>query len=143
MSPVRFWASAPKERFSRKPKIFMVICGSSSAVECLLAKEEVASSNLVFRSIWVLSRRLFEPKWRKRQTRQSQKLLEGNLCVGSSPTFGRRKMPSSAAVAQRTLDPLTQVRILARQPIYFSKPVSLLVPMEARRWESGRMFKSY
>ena|GEM_PF-2487856 len=28
-------------------------CGSSSAVECLLAKEEVASSNLVFRSIEV------------------------------------------------------------------------------------------
>jgi hypothetical protein len=26
------------------------LCGSSSVVECLLAKEEVASSNLVFRS---------------------------------------------------------------------------------------------
>ena len=31
--------------------------GSSSAVECLLAKEEVASSNLVFRSIRILWRR--------------------------------------------------------------------------------------
>ncbi len=30
------------------------------------------------------------PKWRNRQTRQSQKLLEGNLCVGSSPTFGTK-----------------------------------------------------
>jgi site-specific recombinase XerD len=29
----------------------LTACGSSSAVECLLAKEEVASSNLVFRSI--------------------------------------------------------------------------------------------
>jgi hypothetical protein len=31
--------------------IRVTACGSSSAVECLLAKEEVASSNLVFRSI--------------------------------------------------------------------------------------------
>ncbi len=28
------------------------------------------------------------PEWRNRQTRQSQKLLEGDLRVGSSPTFG-------------------------------------------------------
>ena len=40
VSPVRSWASAPHIGAS----------GSSSAVECLLAKEEVASSNLVFRS---------------------------------------------------------------------------------------------
>ena len=32
-------------------------CGSSSAVERLLAKEEVASSNLVFRSILISRRR--------------------------------------------------------------------------------------
>ncbi len=30
-----------------------ITSGSSSVVECLLAKEEVASSNLVFRSIFV------------------------------------------------------------------------------------------
>jgi hypothetical protein len=58
-------------------------CGSSSVVECLLAKEEVASSNLVFRSTC-----LFEPEWRNRQTRRSQKPLGGNSHVGSTPTFG-------------------------------------------------------
>ena len=39
-------------------------------VEPLLGREGVASSNLVFRSKG-------GPKWRNRQTRQSQKLLEG------------------------------------------------------------------
>jgi hypothetical protein len=29
-----------------------------------------------------------QPKWRNRQTRQSQKLLRGNSRVGSTPTFG-------------------------------------------------------
>ena len=48
-----------------------------------LAKEEVASSDFVFRST-----KGNKPKWRNRQTRQSQKLLEGDLRVGSSPTFG-------------------------------------------------------
>ncbi len=41
------------------------------------------SLSLVFRSAGK-----YEPEWRNRQTRQSQKLLEGNLHVGSSPTFG-------------------------------------------------------
>ena len=72
------------------------------------------------------------------QTRQSQKLLGGNSRVGSSPTFGTTseavafpndfatgkascynspdKLPSCVAVARGTLDPLAQVRILARQP---------------------------
>jgi hypothetical protein len=44
--------------------------------------------------------------------------LEGDLHVGSSPTFGIYKMPSCVVVAQGTLDPLAQVRILARQPIH-------------------------
>ena len=64
-------------------------------VERLLAKEKVASSNLVFRSIRVhpvVARAgfflLVGPKWRNRQTRQSQKLMGGNSRVGSSPTFG-------------------------------------------------------
>jgi site-specific recombinase XerD len=39
--------------------LVLTACGSSSAVECLLAKEEVASSNLVFRSI---KANRFEPK---------------------------------------------------------------------------------
>ena len=42
MSTVRFCLAAP----------FYSLCGSSSAVEHRLAKAGVASSNLVFRSIW-------------------------------------------------------------------------------------------
>gem|GEM_PF-2266717 len=87
-------------------------------VERLLAKEEVASSNLVFRSIHLNAE---VAEW---QTRQSQKLLGGNLRVGSSPTFGTshrqprvfdtsasnhynatRKLPSCVVVAQGTLNP--------------------------------------
>ena len=62
------------------------MCGSDSVVECDLAKVDVASSNLVFRSINLFN--VITPKWRNRYTRQSQKLLGGNLRVGSSPTFG-------------------------------------------------------
>ncbi len=53
-------------------------------VEHLLAKERVASSNLVSRSTEINAE---VAEW---QTRQSQKLLGGNLRVGSSPTFGTR-----------------------------------------------------
>ncbi len=60
-----------------------LIGGSSSAVEHLLAKERVASSNLVFRS----TKPAEVAEW---YTRQSQKLLRGNSHVGSSPTFGTR-----------------------------------------------------
>ena len=41
MSPVRFWASAP---WNRRAEVVQL-------AECLLAKEEVAGSNPVFRSI--------------------------------------------------------------------------------------------
>jgi hypothetical protein len=96
--------------------------GSSSVVECLLAKEEVASSNLVFRSIFV-----FGPKWRNRQTRWSQKPLGGNPRVGSTPTFGSAGlMPSCVVVAQRTLNPFAKVRILARQPYHSKSQLTLL-----------------
>ena len=36
------------------------------------------------------------PKWRNRQTRQSQKLLGGNSRVGSSPTFGTTSVRKTA-----------------------------------------------
>ena len=60
-------------------------------VEHLLAKERVASSNLVSRSslkfsdVISLTTRAEVAEW---QTRQSQKLLRGDSHVGSSPTFG-------------------------------------------------------
>ena len=60
-------------------------------VEHLLAKERVASSNLVSRSslkfsdVISLITRAEVAEW---QTRQSQKLLRGDPHVGSSPTFG-------------------------------------------------------
>jgi ribonuclease HI len=54
--------------------------------------------------------------------------LGGNPRVGSSPTFGTIdsklkwvSVPGCVAVAQRTLDPLAQVRILARQPTKIRK----------------------
>ncbi len=67
----------------------------------------------------------FWPKWRNRQTRQSQKLLRGDSRVGSSPTFGTimeaqgampYQVPSCVVVARGTLNPLALVRIQARQP---------------------------
>ncbi len=78
------------------------------------------------------------PKWRNWQTRQSQKLLGGNSRAGSSPAFGTSRqhrglgrggwllasfsVPSSVKVAHGTLDPIVQVRILARQPrVYIRK----------------------
>ena len=78
------------------------------------------------------------PKWRNGR-RDGLKHRWGQPRVGSTPTFGtisfdwdalwalppilnRRiapTLPGGAAVAQRTLDPLTQVRILAGQPTRF------------------------
>ena len=93
--------------------LWVYLCGSGSAVEHLLAKERVASSNLVFRLFSPQKKTVrlqaypacatplyavkygnlrhaqgLKPKWRNRQTRQSQKLLGGNSRVGSNPTFG-------------------------------------------------------
>ena len=57
------------------------------------------------------------PGWRNWQTRRSQKPLGRKLRVGSIPTLGTgHPMPSGVVVTQQTLDLLSQVRILARQP---------------------------
>ena len=66
-------------------------------VERLLAKEEVASSSLVFRSN-------FQPEWRNWQTRQSQKLLRGDSRVGSTPTFGTMENNIAALCRGSTKD---------------------------------------
>ena len=71
----------------------------------------VSSSILLLGTLKYISAEVAE--W---QTRQSQKLLGGNSRVGSNPTFGSDIMPSCVAVARGTLNPLAQVRILARQP---------------------------
>ena len=80
----------------------------------------------------------FLPKWRNGR-RDGLKHRWGQPHVGSTPTFGTISLdwdavwaltpilntrsapilPGGAAVAQRTLDPLTQVRILAGQPTKF------------------------
>ena len=94
--------------------------GSGSVVEHLLAKERVASSNLVSRSTQ------YQPKWRNGR-RDSLKNCWRATSVSvrlrpSAPEETKEDteppaLPSCVVVAQGTLDPLAQVRILARQPI--------------------------
>ncbi len=85
--------------------------GSSSVVERLLAKEEVASSNLVFRSTC---------DWRAGVAEQADaavsKTVGGQPPCRFEPDLRQFRVPSCVVVAQRTLDPFAQVRILARQP---------------------------
>ena len=85
--------------------------GSSSAVECLLAKEEVASSNLVFRSIWIISRS--GGIGRRDSLKNCWRATSMSVRARPSALYG---MPSCVVVAQGTLNPPAQVRILARQP---------------------------
>jgi hypothetical protein len=69
--------------------------------------------------------KISEPKWRKGR--------RGSLknCWGATPVSVRIRpsapkhniVPGCVVVAQRTLDPLAQVRILARQPTKISKEV--------------------
>ena len=87
--------------------------GSSSVVECLLAKEEVASSNLVFRSN-------FSSRSGGIGRRDGLKNHWGAtlMSVRSRPSAVNRRLPSCVVVAQRTLNPFAQVRTLDRQPVF-------------------------
>ncbi len=64
-------------------------CGSGAAVARLLAKEKVASSNLVFRSQGSLRRFPFcyPPEWRNGR-RTALKMPRGKPHAGSSPASG-------------------------------------------------------
>jgi hypothetical protein len=86
--------------------------GSGSVVEHLLAKERVASSNLVFRSIFILCAEVAEPV-----DATVSKTVGGQLPCRFEPDLRQCVMPSSVTVAQETLNLLVQVRTLARQPV--------------------------
>ena len=70
-----WWAHARRSSNLLLGTMTVLASGSSSAVECLLAKEEVASSNLVFRSIRIL--------WRRSQV--ARRGSAKPLFTGSSP----------------------------------------------------------
>ncbi len=90
--------------------------GSSSAVERLLAKEEVASSNLVFRSTGNTSRSggMVDAAVSKTVGGRPPCRFESDL--RHQDKSQQNKMPSCVVVARGTLNPLALVRIQARQP---------------------------
>ena len=91
--------------------------GSSSVVECLLAKEEVASSNLVFRSI------VNRAEVAEQADAMVSKTIGGQPSCRFDPDLRqfKIKLPSCVVVARRPLKPFAEVRILARQPVLCSQ----------------------